>query len=100
MAHYAFLDQNKIVTEVITGIDETEIIEGLDPETWYGNFRGQKCIRTSYNNKIRKRYAGIGYTYVEELDAFLMPKCHEEAFLNATEIEWECSNDEHNIRIS
>jgi hypothetical protein len=43
MAHYAFLDENNLVTEVITGIDETELIEGLDPETWYGNFRGQLC---------------------------------------------------------
>ena len=100
MAHYAFVDHNNIVTEVITGKDETEIIYGLDPETCYANSRGQKCIRTSYNNNIRKRYAGIGYSYIEELDAFLMPKCHEEAFLNATEIEWECSNAEHNSRIS
>ena len=49
MAYYAFLDENNIVTEVITGIDETELIEGLDTETWYGNFRGQVCKRTSYN---------------------------------------------------
>jgi hypothetical protein len=54
MAHYAFLDENNIVTEVIAGIDETELIEGLDTETWYGNFRGQVCKRTSYNNKITK----------------------------------------------
>ena len=46
MAHYAFLDENNIVTEVIVGIDETETIEGLDTETWYGNFRGQVCKRT------------------------------------------------------
>ncbi len=39
MAHYAFLDENNVVTEVIVGIDESELIEGLDPETWYGNFR-------------------------------------------------------------
>ena len=64
MAHYAFLDENNVVTEVITGIDETELIEGLDPETWYGNFRGQVCKRTSYNaatNGFRFNYAGIGY---------------------------------------
>jgi hypothetical protein len=58
MAHYAFLDENNVVTEVITGIDETELIEGLDTETWYGNFRGQTCKRTSYNGNIRKQYAG------------------------------------------
>lgn len=74
MAHYAFLDANNIVTEVITGIDETELIEGVDPETWYGNFRGQPCVRTSYNNKIRGRYAGIGYTYDETRDVFIAPQ--------------------------
>jgi hypothetical protein len=74
MAHYAFLDENNIVTEVIVGIDETELIEGLDPETWYGNFRGQACKRTSYNHKIRCNYAGIGYQYDETRDAFIAPE--------------------------
>lgn len=74
MAHYAFLDANNIVTEVITGIDETETIEGLTPEQWYKNFRGQTCIRTSYNGNIRKHYAGIGYTYDPEIDAFIPPQ--------------------------
>jgi hypothetical protein len=45
MAHYAFLDNNNIVTEVIVGIDETQTIEGLDTEIWYANFRGQTCVR-------------------------------------------------------
>ena len=74
MAHYAFLDKNNIVTEVITGIDETELIEGLEPQIWYGNFRGQNCVRTSYNNNIRKQYAGIGFTYDEAADVFVAPK--------------------------
>ena len=74
MAHYAFLDNNNIVTEVIVGIDETELIEGLDPETWYGNFRGQVCKRTSYNNRIRKQYAGIGYKYDADADVFVAPQ--------------------------
>jgi hypothetical protein len=74
MAHYAFLDENNIVTEVIPGIDETELIEGLDTETWYGNFRGQVCKRTSYNGNIRKNYAGIGYVYDEVRDAFIAPE--------------------------
>ena len=65
MAHYALLDENNIVVEVITGIDETELIEGLDPETWYGNFKGLKCKRTSYNGNIRKNYAGKSFTYDE-----------------------------------
>lgn len=74
MAHYAFLDNDNIVTEVIVGIDETETIEGLNPEIWYGNFRSQTCVRTSYNGKIRKNYAGIGYTYDEIRDAFIAPE--------------------------
>ena len=74
MAHYAFLDNNNLVTEVITGIDETELIEGLDTETWYGNFKGQACKRTSYNNNIRKQYAGIGHFYSAEADVFISPQ--------------------------
>ena len=74
MAHYAFLDANNVVTQVIVGIDETELIEGLDTETWYGNFRGQQCVRTSYNGNIRKQYAGIGYTYDAVNDVFICPQ--------------------------
>lgn len=96
MAHYAFLDENNIVTEVIVGIDETELIEGLDPETWYGNFRGQVCKRTSYNGKIRYNFAGIGYTYDPIDDAFISPSfcSHPELLLNDKK-QWECSNVEH-----
>jgi hypothetical protein len=93
MAHYAFLDDNNVVIEVITGVDETELIEGLDPEIWYGNFRGRTCKRTSYNTYIdidgvskhrsggavfRKQYAGIGFTYDEVADEFVAPECIEE----------------------
>jgi hypothetical protein len=93
MAHYAFLDESNIVTEVITGIDETELIEGLDTETWYGNFRGQVCKRTSYNGNIRYNYAGIGYTYDPIDDAFIapMPSCgHDDLTLNDLK-RWECA---------
>ena len=74
MAHYAFLDSNNVVTGVIVGIDENELIEGLSPEVWYSNFRKQVCKRTSYNNKIRKQYAGIGYTYDAVADVFVAPQ--------------------------
>ena len=103
MAHYAFLDKNNVVTEVIVGIDETELIDGLNPETWYGNFRSQKCIRTSYNagtNGFRYNYAGIGYSYDQDADAFIAPRpeCgHNELLLNNLK-RWECSNVEHNIK--
>ena len=75
MAHYAFLDENNIVTEVITGRNEDEIVDGIsDWEAYYGEFRGQTCKRTSYNGNYRKNYAGIGYAYDEELDAFIAPQ--------------------------
>lgn len=97
MAHYAFLDSNNVVTEVIVGIDENELIKGQDPETWYGNFRGQTCKRTSYNNNYRFNYAGIGYTYFSDADAFVAPApCeHSELTLNQSNYRWECSNSEH-----
>jgi hypothetical protein len=88
MAHYAFLDKDNIVTEVIVGIDETELIEGLDPETWYGNFRGQVCKRTSYNANIRKNYAGLGFTYDYERDAFISPKPYESWILDEATCRW------------
>jgi hypothetical protein len=98
MAHYAFLDNNNVVTEVITGIHETETIEGLDTETWYANFRGQTCKRTSYNNRIRFNYAGIGYTYDEVRDGFIPPKCHDEAVVN-DKCLWDCTNADHTLAL-
>lgn len=88
MAHYAFLDENNIVTEVITGKDETELIEGLDPETWYGNFRGQTCKRTSYNGNIRYNYAGAGMSYDPDADAFIAPQPYPSWVLNELK-RWE-----------
>jgi hypothetical protein len=89
MAHYAFLDTDNLVTEVIVGIDETELIEGKDPETWYGEFRGQVCKRTSYNGNTRKNYAGIGFTYDEGRDAFIPPKPYPSWLLNEDTCQWE-----------
>ena len=78
MAHYAFLDENNIVCEMITGVDETELLEGLSTEEWYGNLRGQRCIRTSYNANIRGKYASIGDFYDEILDRFISSGAHTE----------------------
>jgi len=99
MAHYAFLDQDQIVTEVIVGINENELIEGKDPETWYGQVRGQVCKRTSYNTKggvhiyggtpFRKNYAGIGFIYDESRDAFIPPKPFESWTLNEATCLWD-----------
>ena len=99
MAHYALLDENNIVTQVITGLDETELIEGLEAETWYGNFHNQTCKRTSYNTKngvhstggtpFRKNFAGIGYTYDLERDAFIPSRPYGSWVLNEQTCNWE-----------
>ena len=104
MAHYAFITDG-IVTEVITGINETETIEGLDTETWYANFRGQVCKRTSYNGNYRFNYAGIGYTFdaTKGSDgAFIAPRptCgHSELTLDETTCRWVCTNSAHEVEM-
>ena len=96
MAHYAFIDESSKVIEVIVGVDETELIEGLDPETWYGNFKGLTCLRTSYNGKIRYNYAGIGFTYDPIDDAFIAPApCSHDELTLTQDKKWECSNEAH-----
>jgi len=101
MAHYAFLDENNIVTEVIPGRDEWEEVDGItDWEQAYSEVRGQVCKRTSYNGKIRYNYAGIGYTYDPIDDAFIapMPNCgHEELLLNNLK-RWECASCEAMVK--
>lgn len=97
MAHYAFLDQNNIVTEVIVGKNENE--DGVDWEQHYGAFRGQTCKRTSYNTHggahlndgtpFRKNYAGIGYSYNTTLDAFIPPKPYASWLLNEGTCLWD-----------
>lgn len=91
MAHYAFLDENNIVTEVIVGRNEDEVVDGISNwEEHYGEFRGQVCKRTSYNNNIRKNYAGIGYTYDPVRDAFIPPKPTDgEWVLNEDTCQWD-----------
>ena len=97
MAHYAFLDENNIVTEVIVGKDEGE--DGIDWESHYGAFREQTCKRTSYNTlggihsgggtPYRKNYAGLGYTYDAERDAFIPPKPYASWILNEQSCFWD-----------
>jgi len=101
MAHYALLDENNIVFNVITGIDEDQLIEGLDPETWYGNFHSCTCKRASYNTiggvhlldgiAFRKNYPGIGYSYDQTRDAFIAPKPEDfpSWILNEEKCIWE-----------
>jgi hypothetical protein len=99
MAHYAFLNENNIVTEVIVGVDENilqtdtngNIIGGSSDswEDWYKNFRNQNCKRTSYNGNFRKNYAGVGYYYDSIRDAFIPPKPFPSWILNEDTCLWE-----------
>jgi hypothetical protein len=98
MAYYAFLDNNNVVTEVISGKDETETLDGLTPEEWYGNFRGQRCVRTSYNTAsgihlnggtpFRKNFAAIGDVYDEQRDAFYITKPYPSWILSEETCQW------------
>lgn len=87
MAHYAFLDSNNVVTEVIVGKDETDTSH--DWEQFYGEIRNQVCKRTSYHGNIRKNYAGIGFTYDAQRDAFIAPKPFDSWLLNESTCKWE-----------
>lgn len=97
MAHYAFLDENNVVTEVIVGKDEGE--DGIDWEQHYGEFRGQVCKRTSYNTyggvhsnggtPFRMNYAGIGYTYNAIRDAFIPPQPYPSWMLDDATCQWK-----------
>ncbi|WP_341715304.1 hypothetical protein [Limnobacter sp.] len=103
MAHYAFINENNIVTEVIVGKDEDDLDtlpEGFaDWEEWYGDFRGQTCKRTSYNTianahtgdgtPFRGNYAGIGFSYDTVNDVFLAPQPYPSWVLNETTWTWE-----------
>ena len=98
MAHYAFIDADNIVTEVIVGRDEDEVVDGISAwEADYAEHRpGLRCRHTSYNGNIRKNYAGIGYTYNETLDAFIPPKPFESWVLNEETCQWEAPSPRPN----
>ena len=98
MAHYAYL-QNQIVVDIIVGKDETETINGLDTETYYALGTPYTVKRTSYNGKIRYNYAAIGYVYDSIRDAFIPPKCHNEAVIDEATCLWKCDNDDHKLKV-
>ena len=94
MAHYAYLNETNTVVAVIVGKDETETIDGLDPETYYAQGTPYTVKRTSYSASIRFNYAGIGFTYDPVDDAFIppMPECgHDLLTLNDLK-RWECKD--------
>ena len=88
MAHYAYLDENNTVVAVIVGKDETEFIDGLDTETYYAQGTDYTVKRTSYNGKIRKNYAGVGYIYDEVRDAFIAPEPEGNLGFNEETCRW------------
>lgn len=92
MAHAAKLDENNVVVEVIVISNDYE----PNVEQFATELFGGRWLQTSYNANFRGNYAGIGDTYDERLDAFIRPKCHEEAMLNEITAQWNCENGEHN----
>ena len=89
MAHYAYIDDNSIVVAVTVGKDETELINGLDTETYYAQGTPYAVKRTSYNGNIRKNYTGIGFTYDAQRDAFIAPKPFNSWILNEDTCRWQ-----------
>ena len=95
MAHFARLDENNIVTQVIVvdNKDVTDPFTGQEDEilgiAFCKKLLGGNWVQTSYNSTIRKRYAGIGYKFEKALDAFVAPKPYESWVLNTETIDWE-----------
>jgi hypothetical protein len=94
MAHFAQLDENNVVTQVIvvsnnelldaSGVEREEMGIGFCQRLFGGNWK-----QTSYNHNFRKRYAGIGYTYNADLDAFVPPKPYPSWILDTDEANWK-----------
>ena len=91
MSHWAEIDDTNIVLRVLVGPND-----GDEGEAFF-NSLGGKWVKTSYNGNTRKRYAGIGFWYNKEFDAFIPPKCHTQALLDSDTLDWTCSNPEHTI---
>jgi len=92
MSHWAEIDDAGLVLRVLVG-DNDEPDEG---QSFVENLGG-KWVKTSYNGKIRKNYAGVGYTYDAIRDAFIPVKCHEIATLNEITCQWNCNDDSHQL---
>ena len=101
MAHYAYLNEDNIVVDVIVGKDENELIDGLDPEIYYAQGTPYTVKRTSYNGRIRYNYAGLSYSYDPIADAFIAPdpKCHDERILDVETYRWTCTNKDHDVKL-
>lgn len=95
MSHFAEIDAANKVIRVLVG-DNFMPNEGQD---WLIDNLGGTWIKTSYNGKIRKNFAGVGYTYDSVRDAFISPKvnCHSEEVLDEALCQWVCTNSEHDV---
>lgn len=96
MSHWAEIDNNNKVLRVLVGDNNDPA--GDEGYQWLIDNLGGNWIKTSYNGNIRYNYAGIGYTYDEDADAFIAPEptCgHPELTLNKSNYRWECENAEH-----
>ena len=94
MAHFAQLDENNVVTQVIVvGNQDTSDASGVEKEhigaAFCERLFGGTWKQTSYNGNIRKNYAGIGYTYNADIDAFVPPKPFNSWILNTDLAQWE-----------
>jgi hypothetical protein len=96
MSHWAEIDNNNKVIRVLVGDNNDPA--GDEGYQWLIDNLGGTWIQTSYNNRIRFNYAGIGYTYDEVKDAFIPAKCHDEAVIN-NKCLWDCTNTDHNVKI-
>jgi hypothetical protein len=86
MAHWAEIDENNIVLRVTVGDNNDP--NGDEGYKWLIDNLGGRWIKTSYNNNIRKNYAGIGFTYDEVRDAFIPPKPYESWLLDENTCQW------------
>lgn len=93
MAHFAELDENNIVKQVIVVHNNELLDNGIESEIkgiqFCQSLFGGRWVQTSYNGNIRKNYAGIGFTYDEIRDAFIEPKPFESWILNESTCKWE-----------
>ena len=92
MSHFAEIDEKNIVLRVLVGDNNAP-----DEGEAFMNSLGGTWIKTSYNDNIRKNYAGIGFTYDESRDAFIPPKCHAAAILDETICQWKCDDPSHKL---
>jgi len=97
MAHWAELDENNVVLRVTVGDNNDP--NGDEGYQWLLDNLGGTWVKTSYNGNIRKRYAGIGMSYNESLDAFIPPKCHPKAILDEVTCNWVCDNAAHTVEV-